>query len=45
MEEEDIYTIGMYDKELMEEMQDSMFCDLYGGCKGTSCRNWVKCHN
>ena len=44
-EEVDIYTIGMYDEDLAEEMADSMPCDLYGMCAGTSCRNWINCHN
>ena len=44
-EEVDIYTIGMYDEELEEEMRDSMFCDLYGGCAGPSCRNYYQCHD
>lgn len=45
IEEVDIYTIGMYDEDLEEEMKDSMPCDLYGGCAGSACRNWYNCHN
>lgn len=44
-EDTNIFTIGMNDDDLEDEMADSMFCDLYGGCAGPNCRNWINCHN
>lgn len=32
-------------EDMYEEFEDSMPCDLYGGCAGSACRNWYNCHN
>ena len=32
-------------EDMYEEFEDSMPCDLYGGCAGSACRNWINCHN
>lgn len=33
------------EEDMYEEFEDSMPCDLYGGCAGSTCRNWYNCHN
>ena len=32
-----------FDNEMQQGYADNMFCDNYGYCCGTSCRNYWKC--
>lgn len=32
-----------FDKEIEEGFRDNNFCDSYGYCSGSSCKNYYKC--
>lgn len=41
--EKEMEELAEFEEEIRQGFADNMFCDNYGYCCGTSCKNYHKC--